>query len=411
MQKMKKIIIVSFLLSMFMGVYSQNADNLSYKVESQYGLILKHTKHLKNLVKGPVNGVDAGFEWQTTGEKPWQEFLNFPIVGIGGSFVDLSNPDTLGKVIALYPYIKIPVIRNSFLNIYVKAGTGVSYLTKTFKSTAVYREDGSVDLDHSNAAIGSRINVYFVGSLNAEIPVTNGFFVTGSAGWNHASNGSFIQPNSGINILSAFVGIKYFPAYTGYLGPGHKLLKNIPREFNMELTLSGGARQLYYRDNQFFPTGSVSLGVYRPLTNYYRMGLATDLFYDGVFGEVNASTVASENETKYKRTYITSDLLSNKIRMGISWQHEMLIGRLIAGFHLGLYLYNPIKNLEPYDDAAADTLHKPLIYAYNIEQEDGWFYTRASMKYMLTRHVYASLGLKTHLQKAEFIEWGMGYRF
>jgi hypothetical protein len=52
-----------------------------------------------------------------------------------------------------------------------------------------------------------------------------------------------------------------------------------------------------------------------------------------------------------------------------------------------------------------------LIYAYDIEKEDGWFYTRASMKYMLTHHIYASLGLKTHLQKAEFIEWGMGYRF
>ena len=68
------------------------------------------------------------------------------------------------------------------------------------------------------------------------------------------------------------------------------------------------------------------------------------------------------------------------------------------------------KNLEPYLDAQNGLLNKPLIYAYNIEKEDGWLYTRASLKYSITKHLFLSLGLKTHLQKAEFIEWGMGVR-
>jgi len=52
-----------------------------------------------------------------------------------------------------------------------------------------------------------------------------------------------------------------------------------------------------------------------------------------------------------------------------------------------------------------------MIYPYNIEEEDGWFYTRASLQYAFTNHLFLSIGLKTHLQKAEFIEWGIGYRF
>jgi len=76
-----------------------------------------------------------------------------------------------------------------------------------------------------------------------------------------------------------------------------------------------------------------------------------------------------------------------------------------------LYLYDPLKNLSPYNDAKNGQLNKPLIYPYNINTEDGWFYTRASFKYALTNHVFISLGLKTHLQKAEFIEWGLGYKF
>jgi len=52
-----------------------------------------------------------------------------------------------------------------------------------------------------------------------------------------------------------------------------------------------------------------------------------------------------------------------------------------------------------------------LIYDYNIENEDGWLYTRAALKYRLSKHYFFSIGLKTHLQKAEFIEWGLGYKF
>jgi hypothetical protein len=52
-----------------------------------------------------------------------------------------------------------------------------------------------------------------------------------------------------------------------------------------------------------------------------------------------------------------------------------------------------------------------LIYKYNIEKEDGWFYTKDVLKYALDEHILLSLGLKTHLQKAEFIDAGIGYKF
>ena len=94
----------------------------------------------------------------------------------------------------------------------------------------------------------------------------------------------------------------------------------------------------------------------------------------------------------------------------MSLQPELVLGKLSAGIHLGMYVYNPLKNKEPYSNAETGTLNKPLIYAYNIDEEDGWFYTRAALKYSLTEHLFLSLGLKTHLQKAEFIEWGIGCR-
>jgi len=409
--RMKKAISISLFVLFFCSVQAQENQNFQIKAEYIYGNILKHTVHLQNLVKGPITGGEIAIEWQTTGEKRWNQYLNFPKVGIAATYIDLSSPDTLGRILAIYPYINIPIIRTKFINLYIKPGAGVSFLTKTFKDATAYFPSGEVNLNKSNAAIGSHFNVYFVGSVNVEIPLAAGFYLTGDYGWNHVSNGSIIQPNSGINMLNGFVGLKYFPNYRSFKQPTKKILSDITKDLTTEMILSGGIRQLYYKDNRFFPIGSITIAEFLPLTNYYRMGIGADVFYDGVFGEVNSSSIASENVTKYSRTRISSDLLKNKIRAGISWQHELMIGRLSAGFHFGLYLYNPIKNLEPFQKAATQTLNKPLIYSYDIEKEDGWLYTRASLKYALDDHMFLSIGLKTHLQKAEFIEWGLGYRF
>ena len=408
MKKLASILLTIFTIS---TISAQKVQTYELKAEYIYGNILRHNQHLENLVKGPITGGELAVEWQTMGEKAWYQFLGFPKIGVGGVFMNLSNPDTLGNLFAIYPYLNIPIFKSKHFNLYIKPGAGISYLNKTFKDATAYYPSGEVNLNRSNAAIGSHLNVYFTGSLNFEVPMAHGLSLTGDCGWNHASNGSVIQPNSGINMINTFIGLKYSPNYKDLKTPEKQALPDIPKRLTTEIIVSGGLRQLYYKDNRYFPIGSISIAEFYPLTNFYRMGLGVDAFYDGVFGEVNSSSTASENVTKYTRTYIKSNTLSNKFRAGISWQHELIMGKLTAGFHFGLYLYNPIKNLEPYSKASQAPLNKPLIYSYTIDNEDGWLYTRASLKYALSEHIFASIGLKTHLQKAEFIEWGLGYRF
>lgn len=398
---MRKTTLICLLLLFLHLLQAQTSSSYQIKAEYIYGNILKHTTHLTNLVKDPVQGGEIAIEWQTFGEKPWHQYYNFPKVGIGAVYLNLGNPDSLGNCYAIYPYINIPLIRTKVINIYIKPGAGVSYLNKTFKHATAYHNDGEVYLNKSNAAIGSHINVYFAGSLNLEIPLALGLSLTGDCGWNHASNGSFIQPNSGINMINTFIGLKYFPNYKQYKSPTKSQIASLPQKFTFEFIASGGARELYYKDDKMFPTGSLVLSAYRQLGNNLRLGVGIDGFYDGVY----------DGNTQFKRTYLTSNELKNKIRVGISLQPEFIFGKLTAGMHFGLYLYNPLRNMEPYADAMAETLNKPLIYSYNIEKEDGWLYTRASLKYAFTNHLFISLGLKTHLQKAEFIEWGLGYRF
>ena len=406
---MKKMIALCFVQFCIFFLHSQTYDNYSIKAEYLQGIIMKHNKHLENLVKGPSQGVSLSVEAQTAGEKPWHQYLNFPRIGASFTYIALSNPESLGNIFALYPYMQIPIIRTDFFSINMRPGAGLSYITKYY-GNAPHLEGtlngANGEANAANAAIGSALNVFLAFGGNLEVPITQGFSLTADYAWNHVSNGSVVQPNSGINMMNAYVGLKYSPNYKNYQKPMRKDVGDISRDFSFEITASGGVRQLYYRDGKNYGIASLGLGVYRPMANFYRMGLGADVFYDGVFGAVN---IGNNVDTHYKRTYIESDELKNKLRAGISWQHEFIVGRLIAGFHFGLYLYDPIKNLEPYDKKGEE--QKSLIYKYDIDKEDGWLYTRAVAKYMLSDHFFASIGLKTHLQKAEFIEWGLGYRF
>lgn len=399
---MKKSLFVLVLLLSVNMPKAQTIKQYSIKLEGIYGNILAHDEHVKELISKPVTGAELSVEFQTMGEKPWHQFNAFPIIGVGAVWLNLGNPQRLGNAFALYPYISFPLIRTSLLNLNLKAGAGASYLTKTYQNTNTDSLGNTLPtLTGTNGAIGSALNVYFSGGGSLEIPITKGFSLMAEYTWNHMSNGSAAEPNSGLNLLNGFVGLKYFPNYKNFQSPIPHFIERIPRKYSFEIIASGGFRQLYYKDNKTFPIASIALGVYHPISNFYRMGLGIDAFYDGAY----------DGKTQFERTYITSNELKNKIRVGVSWQHEILLGRLIASFDFGLYLYDPLKNMSPYAEAKSSKLNKPLIYSYNIDNEDGWFYTRAALKYALTEHYFLSLGLKTHLQKAEFIEWGLGYVF
>ncbi len=75
------------------------------------------------------------------------------------------------------------------------------------------------------------------------------------------------------------------------------------------------------------------LSVYRQLGNNLRLGVGLDGFYDGVY----------DGNTHFKRTDLKTNEFKNKLRGGISLQPELVFGKMTAGIHFRLYLYNPLK--------------------------------------------------------------------
>lgn len=387
----------------------------TFKVNVLGGYILPLTKNLELITQRPVSGGEICLEFPSWQAYPWQKYWGDPILGVGIVGMDLGNPKVLGAAFAAYPYLSIRLVDIKHFKFNIKFGTGLSFFTKTYN-------DGDTDPSHfygenTNTAIGSIVNCYLTGGLNLSFPIAQNFAITVDAGFSHMSNGSILQPNGGINMFYGSVGGSY--TYDTGLRPRQRFGKTnrdkLPYTFSLNLTASFGGRELYYLDNKAYPIGSFHFGGTYNICNFYALGLGLDAFYDGVFVRQGVVPGMSKEErelqtkhTKFGRYLILNDKFENKIKAGISINNEFLIGRVTILLDWGIYLYNPLRNGYVKEHPKYGR-NRPLFYSYNIDDEDGWNWFRLGLRCRVHDNMYMQVGVKTHLNKAEMIEWGIGY--
>lgn len=390
-----------------------------YKIKAQFvgGWIYPHDKNtITPLVNGPALGAEIAFEWGMDGSKRWHRDYNLPDVGVMMQILDLGNPAITGQMISLGTYINLPMVKTDIVSFNIKIGGGAGFSTKPCDVQAAIADPRSINdkAGDYNFAIGSVFSFNPTAGANLEIKVHPNISLAFDVAYNHFSNASLAQPNSGLNLFDGHVGLKYMPVRK-QLPPRTAMKDSIStklKRWSGEVILSGGAKKLYYQDSRYFGCASLNVGGYYRTCRQHRVGLGLDLFYDGAYvPTANPDGSRNTEFTKFARTYTTENLFANKLRFGINIANDLIIGRLMIGFQFGIYLYDPVKNMEPYDKAKAGETDKGIFYAYDIQDEDGWNYFRILCKYYITDHFLANLSFKTHLQKVEFVEFGLGYAF
>ncbi len=396
---MKKLLIICFICSLFLKLNAIDFNISSFQVNIVRGQIISHDQKIDNLKSNGIWGAEMNYLLPSKAFKnPLLGMYNHPEVGLGLVYLDLGNPELTGQLLALYPYMNWKVLRTNQILINLKPGVGMSYLTRSYDNT-----------NQINKVIGSKLNVYFALGANLEYNISKNLSISWDIHANHASNGNFKAPNIGYNILNNSIGLKFYTNFEEYHQTDKPVNLSSKQKYHFEIIASGGRKELYYKEDIVYTTGSIVFAGVRNFNRIFKVGLGTDLFYNQSYSAINISPQPELNTTSYQRTYITEDKFSNRLRVGLSIQPELVFNRVSAGIHLGIYLYNPIRNLEPF--TGLGNLDKGLIYPYDVNEEDGWFYSRAALKYRLTDELFISLGLKTHLNKSEFIEWGLGYKF
>ncbi|MBR3871630.1 MAG: acyloxyacyl hydrolase [Paludibacteraceae bacterium] len=430
----------------------QAADFAAYKIKGQFigGWIYPHDASIiKPITKGPVLGGEIAFELASDGSKQWQKDFNMPDLGFALQVLDLGNPEITGQMISLYPYINIPMVNSEKIRFNAKMGMGAAFATKPCDLDAAIADPRAIKQKAAdyNFAIGGVFNFAISAGLNIEVPVHKNVSLTADVMFNHISSASTSQPNAGLNMFNGYLGLKYLINELGVrseeLGvkgnaegneelplKGASLGRQVSEErsdgdackWSGEVILSGGVKKLYYKDEKYFGTASLNVEGYYHTCRQHRIGVGLDLFYDGAYAQTVAQDASgkyywTDENTYFGRTFTPNNNFENKLRLGLNIANELTIGKVGVFFHFGLYLYDPVKNMEPGGEilqalnSGETPKKKGFIYPYDIDKEDGWNYFRIGAKYHFTEHFLVNLSFKTHLQKVEFFELGLGYAF
>lgn len=364
-----------------------------------------------------------------TGLRQW----NNASVGLALTVLDLGQQQYLGQIIAPHAYINVPLVKREHIIFGIRPGVGIGFATKTYANTvpenlkweaysvAVPGEEKTQQI--ANVSIGSIANAWLTAGVYLDVPMKKGWTFNVALAWQHLSNGSIMTPNAGYNMFNAELGFTYRPEANIYghhfyepmdLIP-HNLYDGVKKKWHIEVGIAGGCRSIYYKDQQWFGVASFSLAAFWNPVSIFRLGGGVDVYYDGGYAAVNyVDNTTPKPWTKFGKTYTPESKVSNCFRVGISLQPEMVLGKFTFGYHLGIYLYDPVKNMEPYKEAQQG-LNRGVFYKYDPSKastyQDGWFYQKLQLKYHCSNHFFLQLGLKLHIMKAEFIDAGMGLRF
>ena len=385
-------------------------------------------------IKRPVLGGSFAVEFLPTGRWRSLRQWNNASIGVGASYFNLGNEAKLGSAFAAYGYMNQPFYNGTHFRVGLRPAVGIAAVTKRYSNT--YEGDHKFqDHEGANWSIGSILNAYLAVDLYMDFPIKDGWEITLAGGWHHISNGSVMHPNAGYNIFGGELGVRYHPTVKDplYQAPKtevpKKLYDGVDKPWAVEISATGGMKQNYYADNRngqrFFGVATLKAAAYWVPVSIFRIGGGVDAFYDGYYACVSDKYASlPENEgatvTYFGKTYLKKSDVKNCFRVGISIQPEFIIGKLTAGLHVGFYVFDPVKNLEPYAKAeTADQNGKPLkrdlFYGYDFSKasnyQDGWCYMQFVLKYHVIDHLFVQLGLKTHGVRAEFIDAGIGVDF
>lgn len=364
-----RISLLSLLVSFTFLTYSQDKvhfDTASITNRLGVGIIngtiVPHENALKPLVNHAVRAFELSYSIIKIDRNTWHSYYNYPEVGISYMLMDFGYKNVLGQSHSFYPYAIFPITKHDKrLNLSLKVALGLSYINKIYDSIS----------NPANIAISAPINMY--ASLSVIVNYRLSSKISANIGINafHFSNGSIKKPNYGLNILTGSLGINYNLNHSSINQYSHtEQVIDSPRWL---VILAGGVKETKAPGGLKYGVGSISFEYSRSSGMFLRYGTTLDYMYDG-------STLAHfrEDSVRYKYRIKAS-------KIGLALLGEMSLYRLSAFGNLGFYLYNHDKQVS-------------------------FIYQRVGLRYRLAKSMYVQGSLKTHLNVADYLEFGAIYR-
>ena len=361
---MKYGLLIFVLVLTGLAVNAQSVERpIIIESKIHMGMNLPFYKALRYLIKDDIYAFDVSVSFPTYGKDYWEKLYRYPRQGIGFSCWSLGNNEVFGKAYALYSFINIPFFKPAEkFSFNYQISCGGAYLPKIFD---IYK-------NHLDRAIGSHTNIYIHLGIDGKITIFPRCVLVIEAGATHFSNGKTRSPNYGINAGSFSLGLNYIFNNKGATIQDPEIPR-MNKRYVQSVIYSAGTKVYDNLYGKKYFVSSVSYNLERIINHKRKIGLGADLSYDGSISEA----LASEDGIPDKH-------FEKLIRFGLHTSYAIRYKQLIMGIQIGYYLYSKYTVITP-------------------------VYNKLSIQYLLTRNIIGSISIKSHMAKADCLEYGIGY--
>lgn len=343
-------------------------NNLVAEVKVQYGQLWSHHLEL-DIFKAHFPAVEISLQKKTYGKHRWESEYAYPLLGINLWYSGLGEFEELGHAFALYPSVNFPLVKNDDESLNFKLGVGIGYLTNKFNRLDNYK----------NFAIGSNINICASLFLEYRRKISTMTTLTAGIGLTHFSNGSMKTPNYGLNIITGSIGVASYLSH-----PNNSLNRKILPELytyefdgkkylGFDISMAMAYKDMSEEYGESFNVYAVYANLLVRVSYKSKFGIGFDLTHD----ESDVMVLKNRNVDVVNNSEI------NKIGGNIAY--ELYMDRLSFLFNLGWYLKA-------------------------LDNSEGDVYQRLTLRYMMTKKIFAHMVLSSHLGKAEYVGFGIGWR-
>ena len=338
------------------------------RIMPHFGMVLPHHEDMVYFVNDFSYGLDLNIGL-TKYNQEWYQYLNYPEVGFGLFYNTFGNSQIYGEGITAYSYIQSNLVRGERFSLNTKVGAGLGYVTRPF----------NIESNPYNHVFGSHLNVFINMGVLAKYRISSHWSASLNFAINHLSNGATKKPNHGINTLTCGFGVEYSlnGLHRPYTTERVRAPHSNARDFVFVASYGRSQRSPYKPEN--YPAVTFNVNHLWWISKKTAWGVGVDGIY---YGAAPFEYVIVEEQYATEQYDFTA---ADKLYGGIFGSYNFRFNRTQLYAHIGVY----------------------VVYKTTPAQ---LVYPRMGVRQALFKNIYANVSIKASFFKAEFIEFGLGYR-
>lgn len=348
------------------GNYGNNADVSNIKTDAS-----------------PVTGLGLDYEFKLTSDAA--SFWNYPYFGLSLGAIDFNGSEEFGTNTFFYPYILFSSDADQLFSGGIKLGLGVSYFSQVGQINGMH----FVPVAALGAVLNLRLDdqISLTGELNSHL--------YNNMNWNEASQS--------VATIYGSLGVRF------QLKPIHKrrgycYIADDPVQAQFSISALASYTDYSPIDDNPIPNASLHADFQWRVRQVYQTGGGLTLFYNDKYQQQGQRGTEDYTNAKiFNKYFIPEESISNKLKVGVEWNNTFLFSRVAFLMDMGIMIYDPIK------DAYKEETSRGIIYTYDYEKEEGWFYGRLGLRYRVTNFWNAQLYVTTFAGMIDAMQFGVSY--